>query len=191
MPQRFQRGRTAAAVTGAAAGGVIVAALPTDLELADIDPAGLTAAVSAAVAVAAVKRWLQQKAHVRTLTEQHAIRSRALDRRERALRAREEAATRHEADHALHVRDLVARLESTEAALAAKTAEHTALQAAHEVTCSDYNALIEHVLRDGYTRFAGGRCEVFTPGTPHPADERRHVAQPVTHLRPREHQGSV
>lgn len=193
MTQRFRRGRTVAAVTGVTAGGAIVAALPTDPELIHLDLTALVVAVSTAVGLAAVKRWLSQyeartKADVRALAEQHTLRSEELDQRERALLARERAADRREATHARRMRGLADQLDRTRQDLAEKTAEHSALEAAYNVTRTDYNALIEHVLRDGHTRFAAGLCAAGPPDTPRHSDELLGGTPPVTYLRPRQHQ---
>jgi hypothetical protein len=187
------------AVTGVLAGGVIVAALPQDHRPNDVDPTGIMVAVSTAVALVAIKRWLRQhedrtKADVRSLAEHHTLRSEELDRRERALATRETIAARREATHALRMRSLASTLDTARAQLAEKTTALETLEAAYNVTRKDYNALVEHVLRDGYDRFVTdteGPHKPIQPDLPRQADEHRRGTAPVTILRSREHHGSA
>lgn len=190
MTQRFRRGRTVAAVTGAVAGGATVAALPPDPDPIDLDPTSVMIAVSTAVALTAVRRWLRQyeartKADVRALAEQHTSRSEELDQRERDLRCREQLAERREGTYALRMRSLAASLDDAQAKLTQRNAAYEALEAAYNVTRTDYNALIEHVLRDGHTRFATDVHAAGQPDMPRPADELLRGTPPVTYLRPR------
>jgi hypothetical protein len=167
--------------------------------LTDVDPTGLFVVVSTVAALTAVKRWLRQyeartKADVRALAEQHAMRSEELDRRERALTSREQATQRREDTYALRMRSVVESLDTTRAQLWEETAAHAALQEAYDTVRTDYNALIEHCLRDGFNRFtvrATGTCGPLTPSGGHPADDPRLGGSPVAFLHPRQHHPSA
>lgn len=198
MTRPFTSGRTAAAAAGALAGGTIVATSPIELDLADVD---LSLALATAVILIAVKRWFKRyegrtKADVRLLAQHHRLRSEELDRRERALAGREASLTRSEGSQALRMTSLANALDTTRSELVKEKAEHETLAAAYREVTGDYNALIEHVLRQGHERFTARTecaCGPLPPEPPHRSDEHQRgpVAAPVTYLRPREHHPSA
>lgn len=198
MTRPFTRGRTAAAAAGALAGGTIVATSPIELDLADVD---LSLALATAVILVAVKRWFKRyegrtKADVRLIAQHHRLRSEELDRRERALNSRESCLARSEDTHRLRMTSLAHSLDTARSELIAEKAANETLTASYNEVRGDYNALIEHCLRQGVDRFTARTecaCNPLPPEPPHRSDEHRRspIAAPVTFLRPREHHPSA
>lgn len=202
MMRSFPRSRTAAAGAGVLAGGVIVNKIPTDLALIDFDVSDLLSLVLATVfSLTAIRRWLRQyeertKADVRLLAEQHRLRSEELDRREQEVARRERYLERCEDTYNLRMRSLAHNLDTAQNRLAKMTARHEALTGDYNEVRRDYNALIEHVLREGHDRFTArteGVYKPFTADMPHRGDEHRRSLPtvPVAFLRPREHHPSA
>lgn len=202
MMRSFPRSRTAAAGAGVLAGGVIVNTIPTDLALIDFDVSDLLSLVLATVfSLTTIRRWLRRyeertKADVRRLAEQHLLRSEELDRREKEVARRERHVELHEGTYNLRMRSLAHNLDTAHNRLAKLMADHQSLTGDYDEVRRDYNALIEHVLREGHDRFTArteGIYRPFAADTPHRGDEHRRSLPtvPVAFLRPREHHPSA
>lgn len=201
MTQRpFRPGRVATAGIGAIAGGVAVAAVRPEGEHISVDTTGIVPiAIATTVALGAMRRWLTQHearttATVRTLAEQHRLRSEELDSREQAVTSRERVAARDESLHALRISGLAQRLDDAHTRLGVKTQELEELRANYTEVMEDHNALVAQVLQQGAKTFTIGAGDAQRPvrnGIPRRSDEHQRGTSPVTFLQPREHQESV
>lgn len=201
MTQRpFRPGRVAAAGIGAIAGGAAVAAFRPEGEFISVDTTGIVPiAIATTVILGSMRRWLTRHearttATVRTLAEQHRLRSEDLDNREQAVTSRERIAARDEALHATRIRSLAQQLDDTRTRLGGKSQELEELRTNYREVLEDHNALIAQVLLQGHQQFTIGADDVQRPGrngVPRRSHEHQRAPSPVTVLQPRGHQESV
>ncbi|TFV33134.1 hypothetical protein E4K10_30070 [Streptomyces sp. T1317-0309] len=121
----------------------------------------------------------------------------ALEDRERGLLARESVLERREYIANIRIAGLAKRLDEAHNDLAQQKAKVESLKADYQEVTTDYNALIEQVLRDGHERFtrhAEGLALLKLPAAVEarrPIQHRRASSSSVVLFQPRQRQESV